>query len=356
MASLTKILVRTAVIGGVGLGALALIAGPDRLSALFGQTRDMINKHIDDHITDPVALRTQLRSLEGQYPKKIAAVRSDLAEVRGQLAQLKRERDVSIRVVELAEADLNTLRNLVQRAEDARVMNASMSDGKRIEIAFQDKALTIEDAYTKAQDVNNTRGAYASRMVDIDRDLGYLTTQEQRLAGMLTKLEGERQDFQVQLWQLDRQVDSIARNDRMIDMLAKRQETINEHSRYKAQSLDHITSRVADIRAKQEGELASLSAGEVRSDYESRAKITMDKDATKDSFRSLQVKSTKKEEVIRISAQPGDEKAPPAPAALPASGSPGSPSTSQPGSKPDAAPAKPGTTADANTPGEKRGT
>lgn len=317
MACMTKILIRSAVIGGLGIGLLALVAGPDRLGALFRQTQDQINKKIDDQITDPVALRTQLRDLEGQYPKKIAAVRSDLSEVRAQLTALKREKDVSQRVVELAEADLNTLRNLVARAEEARTQYASLSDdsrAKQIEISFQNKVLTVDEAYTRAQDVNNTRAAYGSRVSDIDRDLGYLVTQEQRLASMLTKLEGERQDFQVQLWSLDRQVDSIARNDRMIDMLSKRQKSIDEHSRYKAASLDHITTRVSDIRARQEGELASLNTGDARSDYESRAKMTMDRESAKGSLRTIQTKTEKPKDVIRINAKPGDEKAPPPPA------------------------------------------
>ncbi len=340
MASMTKTLVRGAVIGTVGIGLLAFVIGPDRMSAFFRQAQDSINKKIDENITDPVALRQQLRDLEGQYPKKIAAVRSDLSEVRSQIAGLKREKDVSVRVVELAEADLNTLKNLVARAEDARAMNAALSEPKRIEIAFQDKVLAVEDAYAKAQDVANTRGAYTARVGEIERDLDYLAKQENRLAGMLTKLEGERQEFQVQLWQLDRQVDSIARNDRMIDMLSKSQKTIDEHSRYKASSLDHLTDRVAEIRAKQEGELASLAAGETRSDYESRARTTMSKDAARESLRGATGATAKKEATLRISAQPGDDKAPPPPSGLNPSNEPakGQPTKEKPSTQAEAKP------------------
>lgn len=303
----TRTFARVAVVGGVVLGMAVVIAGPSRLMALFRQTRDKINEQIDSAITDPVALRSQLRDLEGQYPRKIAQVRADLAEVRSQLQQLQREQQVSARVVELADRDLVTLRALVGEGE-AAVTNAAMTSGdtgpRRVELVFDGKPLTLEAAYGRVTDISNTRAAYSGRMGEIDRDMGHLLRQEERLASLFAKLEAERAEFQVQLWQLDRQVDSIARNDRMIEVLTRRQASIEEHSRYRAGSLEQITGRVSDIRARQEAELAALSAGEERADYELKAKQDLDRETSRKPVTPGTTGGGKSGEVIRIQAKP----------------------------------------------------
>lgn len=302
--TLTRVVVITALAGG----GLTLLAGPERVGALFHQTRDAVNTQIDKAITDPVALRAQLRDLESTYPKRIAAVRSDLGEVRSQVAQLKREQSVSQRVVEMTSRDLETLQTMLAQAAEARSAISTVAydpdaPSRKIELVFDEQRLSIEQAQARTIEVNNTRAAYASRGSDIERDLGYLATQEQRLSSLLTKLETERGDFQAQLWQLDRQVDSIARNERMIDVLSKRQASIDEQSRYKAASLDHLQSKVADIRAKQEAELATLAVGAGRSDYEQKAKLELDTKTIQDAAKPGASKASlrvKKNEVIEI--------------------------------------------------------
>ncbi len=301
--TVTRVVVITALAGG----GLTLVAGPERVGALFNQTRDAVNTHIDKAITDPVALRAQLRDLEATYPKRIAQVRSDLGEVRSQMSQLKREESVSQRVVEMTSRDLDTLQGMLAQAEEARagLQQVAYDDStdRRVELVFGDQRLTVEKAYARTVEINNTRSAYASRLGDIDRDMGYLVSQEERLASLLTKLETERNEFQSQLWQLDRQVDSIARNERMIDVLSKRQASIDEQSRYKAASLDHLQSKVADIRARQEAELAALSAGAEQSDYEQKAKLDIDSKAATEHRRGAASKASlkvRKSEVIEI--------------------------------------------------------
>jgi predicted nucleic acid-binding Zn-ribbon protein len=289
------------VIGGLLIGAGALIAGPQRLSALWTQTTGSINDVIDRQISDPVAVRAQLRSLEAQYPKRIAAVRSDLAEVKSQLTALDREKTVTERVVGMAENDLTALTDLISKAEHASMMQlTSDAAPRRVEIVWNDASLSLTEAQRKAADVNNTREAYEGRLADISRDLGYMQKQHERLTALLSKLEREQADFQIQLWQLDRQVDSISRNDRMIAVLKSRQESIEEASRYQVGSLEGLRGKLADIRAKQEGELASLGASQERSDYETRAKLEIDRDHLK-APRQPEIKKTK--DVIRITPE-----------------------------------------------------
>jgi predicted RNase H-like nuclease (RuvC/YqgF family) len=272
---IVRTVVRTAVITGVVGGAVLVIAGPDRAFAVFSQTRSKVNQAIDARVTDPVALRAQLRDLESQYPKRIADVRGDLSQLNEQIAQLERELAVSHKVVQMADQDLDQMRAILARAEEARAEAA----GQVVRVRFDDRRpMSLDDAYGQANRVSQVRSAYAARTADIERDLGYLAQQQDRLQGLLDELETERAEFQAQLWQLDRQVDAIARNERMIELMQKREATIENQSRYRAASLDQVTGRLADIRAKQESQLQSFSQSTDVRNYENAAKYLLDND------------------------------------------------------------------------------
>ena len=147
-----------------------------------------------------------------------------------------------------------------------------------MKVRFDDgqRACNLDEAYGKANRVGQLRNAYVQRVNDIERDLGYLGQQKDRLETLLSQLETERAEFQTQLWGLDRQVDAISRNDRMIEIMQKRQVTIDEHSRYSAASLDQINARLADIRAKQESKLEMFNQNNDIKNYENAAKYLID--------------------------------------------------------------------------------
>lgn len=267
-----KHVVRYAVIAGLVGGVAVGVAGPERVGAIFSQTRGKITQAIDSQIDDPVALRAQMKKLESEYPARISEVRSDLTELRQQVGQMNRELEVSRRVVDLASADLSQMQSLITKAEAAQVTG----QGQIVKVVFGSEPIELKDAYSKANRIRQVHASYAARTSDIERDLGYLSQQEERLASLLTKLETEHADFQAQLWQMDRQVDSIARNERLINVMERRQRTIDEQSRYHVSSLDQLSSQFADIRAKQDAKLESLAGGVATMNYEDRAKFELD--------------------------------------------------------------------------------
>ena len=272
MVSILKPVMRFGVIAGLAGGAALLVAGPDRVGAALSQIRRGINEHIDKHIQDPVALRAQLRKLSEQYPERIADVRADLAELRNHTQQVEREMAIAKRVVELAEADLHDLKDMLARAEDAR------GQGRTVRVSYGGAVMDVDAAYRKTNQVLQTRDAYAARVSESERDLAYMRQQEERLGEILATLEREQAEFQTQLFQLDRQVDAVARNERLLDILEDRQETIERHTRYEAASLDQVKGRLSDIRAKQEARMHALASGVARESYEDRAKVDIDSD------------------------------------------------------------------------------
>jgi chromosome segregation ATPase len=253
-----------------------LIAGPARSRAVIHQVHENLNHAIDQAVDDPSALRTQLIDMERQYPERIAQVRGDLAELQEQIRQLDRERAIADKVVALADRDLEQLEPKLTRAASEAVDGASSSSEIRLAaVQFGDRVLSYDRAWNKLNQIRSTRVAYQNRSVDAEHDLVYLQQQAERLGELLVQLEGERAEFQLQLQQLNRQIDAVARNERLIKLLEKRNRTIAECSRYESQSLDQITARLSEVRSRQEAELEVLSSTQRQVDYEDLARAEL---------------------------------------------------------------------------------
>ncbi len=267
-------LITLAVGGAVAAGA-AMVAGPQRTHMVIDQVHTSIIETIDDNIEDPRILRNQLRELEEEYPERISDLRGDLAELRTQIGQLVRERAVSQRVVELSQVDLDALMPLVNEMNGA-VLTSGHGNRVVSTVRFNGRMMTTEQARSRINRIHQTQEAYAGRAADADHDLVYLRQQEQRMEDLLVQLESEHTKFQAQLWQLERQVDAIARNERLIEMLGDRQEVLDSYSNFEIKSLDGMTSRLSEVRSRQEAELEFLAAGQDNSDYEGMARMQLD--------------------------------------------------------------------------------
>lgn len=276
MGCVGKTVVRGVVITALAGGVLVAVAGPHRVHALIHQTRDGVNQALDSMIDDPVALRQQIRELEAEYPEKIAEVRGDLSEVQTQIAQLSREKQVATKVVQLAQLDLDSFDAQLTRARDTQ----SNNPGAIVRVAFDSgsRPLELDDAYARREQIGQTRDLYAGRVQDLTTDLGYLNDQESQLSELLTKLETEQAEFQSKLYQLDAQIDSISRNERLIGMMEDRQATIDEHSRFKAHSVEQLNGRLTQIRNEQRARLESISRKEKGRDYVNEAEFLVNQE------------------------------------------------------------------------------
>ncbi len=255
--------------GAIG-GATLMVAGPERTKAVIDQVHNDIVASIDEAIDDPVALRAQLVELEREYPKRIGQVRGDLAELNEQIRQLERERDVAERVVAMAQDDVSLLEPALAEAAANRARGVQP---RATLVAFGDNVLSYDRAQAKFNQIQGTLVAYQNRAADAAHDLTYLAQQSTRLDELLVQLETERAQFQSQIAQLSRQVDAIARNERLIHLLEKRNKTIEQCSRFEVVSIDHLTGRLAEIRSRQEAELDHLANARQRDDYEELARM-----------------------------------------------------------------------------------
>jgi DNA repair ATPase RecN len=280
MGCIGKTVVRGVVITALAGGVLVAVAGPQRVGALVQQTRGNIVSVIDDNIDDPILLRAQIKKLEAQYPGKIAEVWSDLSEVQTQIAHLDREMKIATKAAELAVGDLEVVDAQIAQAR----VTQSANPGAIVRISFDNEPLDLEKAYGKRQQIEQNRNQFASHAHDLQADLGYLRDQEAQLAELYERLTSEQDEFQAKLVQLDAVIDSIARNERMIDMMEDRQATIDEHSRFQANSLDQLNSRLSQIRAEQRSRIENITKKNTETNYIDEAKFIIDQEGRVQDF------------------------------------------------------------------------
>jgi len=283
---------KTLKLGVVTAGLLAVaslaayaVAGKERTNAVVHDLHGKMMEKIDAAIDDPSAMRAQLREMEKEYPERIAQVRSDLAEIQHEIGQLEREAAISARVVALADQDLERLET--QLASQVPQSSSSNELVAIRSVKLDDHVYSVDRARIRLNQIKSTRLAHANRSADAKHDLMYLQKQEGRLTELQAKLEGERAEFQTQISGLSRQIDAIARNDRLIKLLDKRNRTIDECSRYESVSLDQITGRLASIKSRQEAELDLLANTEEQSNYEDLARMQLATEELEDQHDDL---------------------------------------------------------------------
>jgi chromosome segregation ATPase len=272
MTCITRCILRWGLIGGLALGGVTLLIGPERVAAGFSQMRTKAQSMVDGKISDPVAIRRQLSKLSEEYPSRIAEVRGELAEIQHQISQYDRDMEIAQRVVAMTTDDLRQLKTLVQRAEAEHEAKA-----RPVAIRFDGVRYNVEQALTEARRINNVRQTYRDRLAQDEQQLKFLQEQQSRLAAILEQLESEYSTFQAQLWQLDRQIDAIERNDRLIQLTEQQQATLQQYERYgTVGNLKQLEGKLAQLRAIQEAQLQTLESRGVHRDYEGRAKYDLD--------------------------------------------------------------------------------
>jgi prefoldin subunit 5 len=268
MGATSRFIVRWGIIGGLAVGGITLLVGPQRVMACIDQLRQEANTVVENLVDDPVALRRQLDDLARQYPKRIAEVRGEIARLDQQLEQFIRDERISIRVVQLTTADLEVLRELVDDAQATTTPRGTSS------IRFEGIRYNLEGAYSEGRRIRTVKANYEDRLASDRRQMVLMGEQKTRLASILEKIEHEHETYRSQLWQLDREIDAIERNDHIIAMVEQQLETLSSFDRLgSVGNLDQVRSRLAEIRTVQESTILALTDTGTGSDYETRARF-----------------------------------------------------------------------------------
>lgn len=265
-----KFIFRTALIGGLAVGGLALMA-PDHFRAGFAQVKGKVQSAMDSVIDDPVAIRRQLQSLAEELPTKIGELRAEIAEVDSQIAQMTRDTEVAQRVVVNTGSDLEHIATLVARADEARA-----TQGGVVQVRFAGQRMDVNRAKQEFVRVSKLREQYQDRIALNERDLGYLTQQRERLGALLENLETEYGTIETQMWQIDRKIDAIARSERLADAIEERQEAFTHFGTFDSKTLEQIQSKIREWEIETTARLEALDARFAGKDYEKQAETELD--------------------------------------------------------------------------------
>jgi len=262
-----KSMLRWGLVSAAVLGGTTILVGPDRVAAGFDQVRTMVAHVFEDFVDDPVALRRQVQGLADQYPDRIAEVRGEIAQIDVQLGQLTHDNEVAERVISLTTDDLDEIRVAVTEAQ------ASNDNGRKVAIRRGSFRVGIEQAKTEARRIAGIRATYEDRTIGNEQQITVLSNQRGRLSDILLQLEAEYGEFEEKLWQLDRQIDAIERNDRLITMTEEQQEILRDYEKLgKVGNLRQLEAKLEELRVTQEAQLQALEKHGVNGEYEREAR------------------------------------------------------------------------------------
>ncbi len=269
MGTTTRFIVRWGLIGGLAIGGITILVGPQRVMACIDQLRQQANMVVEDLVDDPVALRRQLDDLAKQYPSRISEVRGEIVRLDHQLGQFQQDEQIALRVIELTTDDLAVLSELV---DDAEAMSPLNSDS--VYVRFEGVRYDLESAYAEGRRIRSVRANYEDRLASDRRQMGLLDEQRVRLVDILENIEQEHETYQTQLWQLDHEIDAIERNAQIIAMVEQQKETLSSFDKLGgASNLGQVRSRLSEIRTVQESTILALTDMTTGSDYETRARF-----------------------------------------------------------------------------------
>ncbi len=274
MCCMTKSILRWGLVGGLVVGGLSLASPSFRhhVGAGVAQIQSTASAVMEDAIDDPVMLRRQLSQLVNEYPERIAEVQGEIAQLDAQLGELARDMEVAGRVVAMTGDDLQELKVLVARAEAKQNSNV-----RQVSIRFDGVRFDLNEAYAEAHRINNVRQNYQDRYAHDQHQTGFLKEQKARLNDILVNLEDEFDTAQTHLWNLEREIESIERNEKLIELTQDHQATLAEYDKLgKVTSLKQVQARLKQLRAEQEARLQQLNKTNLNDDYETRAAYDLD--------------------------------------------------------------------------------
>ena len=300
MGATTRFIVRWGLIGGLAIGGVTLLVGPQRVIACFDQLRQEATTIVDGIVDDPVALRRQLDDLAREYPQRIAEITGEVSKIDQQLIQFERDESIARNVVKLTTQDLESLKDLVRLAEQEEGIGETS-----VSFWFEGARFDLESAYTKARRIRTVRANYEDRLAADRRQMELMHEQRDRLSVILEKIKHEHEQYRSQLWQLDREIDAIERNDHIIAMVERQQNTLSNFDRFgSGNNLDQVRSKLAEIRTVQESAILALTETGGGSDYETRARFAMSESSYENPFEEVKIELVKEEQLLNSRVGP----------------------------------------------------
>lgn len=251
------------VIAVLALAVGGVLLGPDRVRDLAGTAREHIVQNVDEMIDPEVQLTNEIKNMQREFPRQIAALRSQIREIDRALREVTDEVAVAEQVVTLCDGDIALL-------EGAAAVNPTL-----VPVGATTHR-PAANARTQLVRVVRTKEAYEHRLELAQEEQAALEVERNRVKNELTSLEEEAQDFQMQVALLEREIEALQRGDMLIEIAQKRRALEDRAiDRRASTALQRIYTAVDERRAEQTEILRGIQERETNVEYETRAKLLL---------------------------------------------------------------------------------
>jgi chromosome segregation ATPase len=256
------------IVGLCGVATVAVahaVLGKHRTHDAAKALQKMAQSEVDELIRQQSDLKEELSKLREEYPRQIAMLRSQGAQIDRQLEALTKEETRATDIVRLCEEDISYL-------EDQRETVGSVyADTRAIE--HRGSKYNASEAEQLIGRIAETRGIYVTRLDDISAERAVLEGEKDQIAIELAAVEAEQAEFEAEYQSLVREIERLKRNEELLKVAEGRRGMGCERHSEAMSTLTDVKSAVERARMEQEERLKSARVAPRSLDYETRAKL-----------------------------------------------------------------------------------
>ena len=242
------------------------VFGPWRIREVLRYVKHTAVQNVDGMIPDEVKLRNDIEKLREEYPQGIAELKSMVAELSRQLQEMEEDRGLCREVLALCEEDLGQLRPGVEAPGAAPGARAA-----RIE--FRGASFSYEEALERSRKILDIKDLYGARLKSTTASVELLQSERERLNAEQIQLRKEYDQFIAQYRCLEREIDLLKRNERLIEIAGRRDRLDRLDSSNWLRSLDSIKAAIERRKTEQQERLRNVKVGNPVAEYETRARV-----------------------------------------------------------------------------------
>jgi chromosome segregation ATPase len=222
----------------------------------------MAQSEVDELIKRQNDLQQELSKLRAEYPRQVALLRSQAAEVDRRIEELAREEARARDITRLCEEDISYL-------EDQRATVGSVYADRVIE--HRGSRYTPPEAETLIGRISETRGLYTGRLADIQAERAVLAAEKEQIEAEVAELRAEQAEFEVQYASLLREIERLKRNEELLK-IRERKSCDDRHGEAMS-TLNEVKAAIERARIEQEERMKAARITPRSMDYETRAKV-----------------------------------------------------------------------------------
>lgn len=250
------------IVGLVGLGTFGVacaVLGKQRAHDTLKSLQKMAQSEADQLIKKQNDMKEQLAKLREQYPRQVAALRSQIADIDEQAKALEKEAAKCADILALCDADLKEI-------------SAARKASPKAAIAFRGSKYSPQDAEALIVRINRTREIYIERQRQIKVERENLAVEKAQVAQELELVRAEQEEFEAQYQSLCREIERVQRNQELLNAAEKRKGRCGNRHEESMQTLASLKSALSKARMEQEERMKAARIAPREVDYETRAK------------------------------------------------------------------------------------